>query len=94
MFYDYKIKKVKIQNKIISSRDISGRVHFNWSEVWEEKNFIETVENILKNIPKEDSKILVSVYLENKMWEDFNYSYSAFYKRLKKAEKTFLSFLN
>lgn len=94
LFYDYKIKKVKIENKMISSRDINGKCNIDWSEIWEEKNYIEVFENILNNLPKQDSEILISVYLENKFWEELCYSYSTFYKKLKKAEKLFLSFLN
>ena len=94
LFIDYKIKKVKIENKIISSRDVNGEVNIDWSEIWKEKNYIEIFENSLKNLPKQDYELLVSVYLDNKLWDELSYSYSTFYKKLKKAEKLFLSFFN
>ncbi|MDE5949351.1 MAG: hypothetical protein K2J02_03470 [Malacoplasma sp.] len=93
LFKEYKIKKVKIENRIISSTNAYGICSLDLEEIWEDKQYIDVVENALKNLSKEEAKILISIYIENKFWDELPYSYSTYYKKLKKAENNFKIFM-
>ena len=89
LFKDYKIKKVKIENLIISSTNAKGFCSLNLEDIWPDKQYIDIVENALKNLAKEEAELLISIYIENKFWGELPYSYSTYYKKLKKAETNF-----
>ena len=93
LFKDYKVKKVKIENLIISSTNAHGKCTLDLEKIWEDKKYIDIIENALKNLNKEEAKILISVYVENKFWDELPYSYSTYYKKLKKAENNFKIFI-
>ena len=94
LFKDYKIKKVKLQNKIISATNAHGECNLDLEEVWEDKQYIDIIENALKNLNKEDAELLICTYVEDKFWDELPYSYSTYYKKLKKAENNFKIFIN
>lgn len=90
IFEYYKMCKIWTSN-INSIKKINNE--FNEKKIQEIEDFINTIDIILESMNNDYSNLLVLYYLNNKNKEDFYYSKSTFYIKLKKASEEFMKYM-
>ncbi|MDR0985879.1 MAG: hypothetical protein LBL60_02930 [Mycoplasmataceae bacterium] len=84
----YRVNRFKldhIDNPIINNRD-------NNEYVDKCKEYINTVDAVLKHMEQEDKKIIDHIYIKKLSIDSLNYSIATFYSKCKKAFKAFLRY--
>ncbi|MCF0218090.1 MAG: hypothetical protein HUJ42_03575 [Malacoplasma sp.] len=92
IFIEFKIKKARLERNLILKRYQGRFFNSNPNKFRKEKEYVETVELILNNLSKEEKEILVNTFIHCKKWHELSYSYSTYYRKLKRAEQNFMLF--
>ncbi|MGL5246029.1 MAG: MG284/MPN403 family protein [Mycoplasmoidaceae bacterium] len=89
VFYLYRRNKLMVENFDYINK---SEERITIKELEEYNNYISFIDNILKELDKEDSWILKNIFIEKKEKEELNYSISTYYWKLRKASSNFMDF--
>ncbi|MGL5640294.1 MAG: MG284/MPN403 family protein [Mycoplasmoidaceae bacterium] len=89
VFYLYRRNKLIVENFDYINKE---EEKITIKELEEYNMYISFIDNILKELDKEDSWILKNIFIDKKEKEELNYSISTYYWKLRKASNNFMDF--
>ncbi|MGL5591642.1 MAG: MG284/MPN403 family protein [Mycoplasmoidaceae bacterium] len=89
VFYLYRRNKLIVENFDYINKE---EEKITIKELEEYNKYISFIDNILKEMDKEDSWILKNIFIDKKEKEELNYSISTYYWKLRKASNNFMDF--